>query len=114
MRNERQIYGSTDFGDGDRQRLRQIAPAMGIDEFLIIERQIVEVALEQNIASQQLFDGGLLRMRTGDGDAALTVADQLDGLHELDACGGKLLLDSLLHGADLKLERVLLCDYRIG
>src|SRR5262245_30369228 len=74
--------------NGNCQRRRQISRAVLIDELFVVVSEIVEIALKQDIAAKHFFDGRLLWMRAGYGDATLPVANKIHGLSELDSGHG--------------------------
>jgi hypothetical protein len=47
--------------------------------------EVVEVALEQHVASEGRFDRGLLCMRARDGDSALAIAYEFGWLGEFNS-----------------------------
>jgi len=87
---------------------------MAVHKLLVVDSQVIEVTLEQNVAAEDFFDGRLLWVGSGDGDATLPVAHKIHWLGELDASRDQLLLDALRHFVHLQLEGLLLFCRSIG
>src|SRR6187401_2480451 len=77
-------------GDGDGEGWGNVGGWELFGEVAIVGGEKMKVALQEDVAAEGRFDGGLLRVGTGDGDSALPVADELDRFEQVDAGGGQL------------------------